>query len=167
MPKTARRGPSGRVWCSASIRLRDATHQFSIFGEFMLELRGIHASPCIPNLQERSMLQCNSRSKCEDFADASIVKGDCHGCHHLWRCPPSPKERQGHAASKHYRPLLYRGYGSAVAAGLSRNRAPRISQTRLAPVTPTRFAADPAAFTGETAPASPPGAVLFFDASPT
>src|SRR5262245_35952275 len=137
----------------------------------MLELQGIHASPCIPNLQGRSMLQCNSRGKCEDFADASIVKGDCHGCHHLWRCPPSPKERQGHAASKHYRPLLYRGYGSAVAASLSRNRAARISvrsQTRRFawPVRPTCFAADQAAFTGKPAPASPPGAVLFFDASP-
>src|SRR5262245_25309422 len=135
----------------------------------MLELQGIHAPSCIPNRRERSMLHCNSRSKCEDFADASIVKGDCHGCRHL-RARCRPEKRRARAkrepASKHYRPLLYRVYGSAVAAGLSRNRAPRIPQTWSAPVRPTRFAADVAAFTGTTAPASPPGAVLFFGASP-
>jgi hypothetical protein len=46
--------------CNAPIRLRDVTNQFSIIGEFMLELQGFHASTCIPNRRKRSMLQCNS-----------------------------------------------------------------------------------------------------------
>src|SRR4029078_12944377 len=111
------------------------------------------------------MLHCNTEANLKAICGRRLRKGDCHGCHHLWRCPALARRNP---TSKHYQPLLHRGYGSAAAARLSRNRAPRISvrsQTRLArPLRPTSFAADPAAFTGENRPALPPpgGVVLLF-----
>jgi hypothetical protein len=62
MPKRARRGAFGRVLCSAPIRLRDATDQFSTIREYMLYFQGNHAFSAVVVLAKHAMLHCNTEA---------------------------------------------------------------------------------------------------------
>ncbi|HSL78216.1 MAG TPA: hypothetical protein VK877_01025 [Pseudolabrys sp.] len=52
----------GRSLCGASIRLRDATDQFSTIREYMPYFQGNHAFPAVVVLEKRAMLHCNTEA---------------------------------------------------------------------------------------------------------
>jgi hypothetical protein len=58
----------GWILCSASIRLRDATDQFSTIREYMPDFQGDHAISAVVVLEKHAMLHCsteaNSKAVC-------------------------------------------------------------------------------------------------------